>query len=247
MLRWLGTALALALWVLPAQAQRLTVAADTSLREALPAVARSFEAAHPGVTLVLQWGAPGTLLSQMGSGSAIDLLVGADAETVAAGVRRQLLLPDVRSLFATNTLVLAVPTSLNLPVQQLVDLGRPEVTRIAMAREAVDAAGRYAREAINAQRLWPLVQRKVVATEDVRAALALVANADVEAGFVYASDAATSARVRVVQTLPSATPIRYLAHVAAASPQPALARDFIVHLRSDAARAEWARRGLGLP
>jgi ABC-type molybdate transport system substrate-binding protein len=64
---------------------------------------------------------------------------------------------------------------------------------------------------------------------------------------VYASDAATSDRVRVVQTLPSTTPIRYLAHVAVASPQPALAREFIVHLRSDAARAEWARRGLGLP
>ncbi len=240
-LLWLAVAL-------PARAQELTVATDSSLGVAMQAVARGFEASHAGVKVQLRLGASGALLEQIARGSAADVLASADTETVALGVTRRLLLADLRSTFATNTLVLVVPASLNLPVHRLADLARPEVVRVAMGREASVPAGRYAREAINAQRLWPAVQRKVVAAADVREVLELVARADVEAGFVYATDVPTAAgRVRVVETLPTSTPIRYPAHVVASSQNPALAREFIAYLRSDAARTVFTRLGFGVP
>jgi molybdate transport system substrate-binding protein len=231
-----------------ALAQKLVVAADSSLGDAMKAVAHDFEAARKGVSVTLRLGASGVLLEQVDHGTATDVLAAADTETVALGVQRRLLVADLRSSFVSNRLVLIVPASLNLPVQRLSDLGRAEVVRVAMGRYASEPAGRYAREAINAQRLWPAVQRKAVWVDDVRELLALVAAADVEAGFVYATDVAAAAgRVRVVETLPTTTPIRGAAHVVARSRQPELARDFVAYLRSDAARAVFQRFGFGPP
>ncbi len=230
-------------------AQTLDVAADSSLADALKVVAREFETGRPGVKVALRLGASGALLEQIAHGTTADVLAAADAETVALGVQRRLLVADLRSSFASNRLVLVVPASLNLPVERLADLGRPEVVRVAMGRPASEPAGRYAREAINAQRLWPAVQRKAVLVDDVREVLALVAAADVEAGFVYATDVAAAAagRVRVVEALPTATPIRYPANVVAGSKQAELAREFVTYLRSDAARTVLQRFGFGLP
>lgn len=232
--------------------QTLVVAVDSSLAAAMPAVVRSFEASRPGLRVTLQPGAASALLEQLARGpqanGRADVLAGLDAETAARGVQRRLLLPELRSTFAGNTLVLVVPASLNLPVRRLSDLARPEVVRIAMGRQASVAAGRHAREAINAQRLWPSLQGKMVFTDDEPAALALVAAANVEAGFVYGTSAAAAgSRLRVVETLPTSTPIRYQAHAVAASPQAALAAEFVAHLRSEAAQAEFRRLGFGLP
>ena len=244
-----GTALLmLAALTMPAAAQTLVVAADSSLDEALQAVARDFERGRPGVSVTLRTGAAGALLQQVAGGTATDVLTSDDAQTAESGVRRRLLVSDLRSAFASNTLVLVTPAALNLPLQRLVDLGRPEIVRIAMGDTPAVPAGRYAREAINAQRMWPQVQRKVVPADDVRAVLGLVARAEVEAGFVYASDARVAGpRVRVVETLPTTTPIRYVANVVASSSQTELARAFIDHLRSDPAQAVFKREGFGPP
>lgn len=233
------------LWpMFPAAAQTLVVATDTALAPAMAEVARAFKASRPGVDVSVLAGAPGALLARMAQDQSVDVLAGVDAETAAVGVRRRLLQPELRSVFAGNTLVLVVPATLNLPVRRLTDLARAEVVRLAIGREAVEPAGRYAREAIDAQRLWPALQRKVVLVDAVREVLALVAAADVEAGMVYATDAATAAgRVRVVQTLATTTPVRHLVHVSSRSAQPALARDFADHLRSESARAVWQRFG----
>jgi molybdate transport system substrate-binding protein len=239
---WLFTALS------AAQAQTLAVATDTSLAPAMATVARAFESGRSGVRITLSVGAPGALLAQMGRGTVFDVLAGIDTETAALGQQRRLLQPALRSDFAGNTLVLIVPGSLALPVQRLSDLARPEVARIAIGRGTVEPAGRHAREAINAQRLWPALQRKMLETDDVRQVLDLVAAGEVEAGFVYATDAtAAGPRVRVVETLKTTSPPRYLAQVGTASPQPALAREFVDFLRSEPARVLWQRAGFSVP
>lgn len=233
------------------QTQTLTVGTDSSLLKAMSEVARGFEATRPGLRVLLVAGEPGALLAQMAnpeSATRFDVLAGVDAETAALGVQRRLLRAEVRSAFAANALVLVVPASGTAPVQRLADLARPEVQRIATGRVSAVPLGRYAREAINAQRLWPAVQRKLVQADSGAEVLALVQQGDVDAGFAYASDAAAAgARIRVVETLPTVTAIRYGAFVAAASGQAALAADFLAYLRSEAARAVWQGAGLALP
>ena len=176
------------------------------------------------------------------------MLAGADVPTLERGEQRRLLQPESRTIVATNALVLVVPASHKLPVQRLSDLARPEVVRIATGRPTSVPAGRHAREAINAQRLWSSLQRKVVIADDVRDVVNLVAGGNAVAGFVYATDAATAAgRVRVVETLSTTTPIHHAATVVASTRNPVLAREFINHLRSEAARAVFKRLGFGVP
>lgn len=231
-----------------ALAQTLTVAADTSLTEAMPMLVRGFEAAHPGADVAVVLGASGTLLERIATGLPADVLASADLETATLGIQRQLLVPDLRSVFATNALVLITPASLNLPLRRLSDLARPEVVRIAIGRRSEEPAGRYGRQTIDAARLWPSVQRKVVSADSVRDVLDLVAGGDVEAGIVYTTDVAAAAdRVRVVEALEATTPIRYPAQVVAASRQPALARAFVEWLRSASARDILQRAGFGVP
>lgn len=246
--RCAGVLVALAAVASPALAQRLTVAVDNSLGDAMKAVALEFAASHGGVSVSLLAGASGVLLEQLGHDTTADVLVAGDVQTVELGEQRRLLVPAVRSVFASNALVVVVPVSASLPVQRLSDLARPEVMRIAMGRPTTVPAGRYAREAINAQRLWSSLQRKVVIAENVHEVLDLVARADAEAGFVFATDVAAAAgRFRVVQTLPTATPIHHVAAVVADSRHPALAREFVAYLRNAPARAVFRQFGFGVP
>lgn len=231
-----------------AVSQGLTVAADSSLGDALTVLARDFERLHKDVRVTLLLGSSGELLGQLAQGAPVDVLASADAATVTLGVQRRLLVEDLGNVFAANTLVLVVPADLTLPVQRLADLARPEVARIAMGRESAVPAGRYAREAINGQRLWPSLQQKVVVAKDVREVLDLVASAQVQAGFVFATDATqATGRLRVVETLHTTTPIRYLANVATGSRNPELARAFVAFLRGEPARAVFGRFGFGAP
>jgi molybdate transport system substrate-binding protein len=236
-------------WAATAGAQTLVVAVDSSLHPVLKEVAKDFEANRSGVKVQWVVGAPGALLDQLAQGKPMDVWAGTDDQVVSSGLLRKLLVPNLRGVFASNHLVLveAAAASGKPPLQRLADLALPEVQRVAMGREATEPAGRYARQAIDTQRLWPLVQRKVVLTDDVREVLRQVATAEVDAGFVYATDAAANPQVRVVQALQLAAPIRHQAHVAVGGQHAALAEAFVAHLRSPVAQAAFKSAGFELP
>ena len=78
-MRTLGVALALAATLAePAGAEELLVAAAVSLREPLAAIARRFEAEHPGARVQLALGASSTLAAQARAGAAFDAFIAAD-------------------------------------------------------------------------------------------------------------------------------------------------------------------------
>lgn len=229
--------------------QTLGVAAAASLSDVMPEVARGFEAAHPGSAVRVNAAASGVLLEQIAAGAQLDVYTSADADTLLRGIERRLLRPDTRRDFASNEMVLIVPAaSTRLPLEQLADLARPEVRRIAIGKTATVPAGRYAREIIDSVRLWPALQRKIVAADDVRQVLDLVARGEVDAGFVYRTDAATVPdRVRVVRVFSDHTPVRYSAAVVAGSRNETLARAFVLWLGGAEARAVLQRHGFGPP
>lgn len=244
-MRRLLPTLALVLSALPAFAQTLHVAVDSSLAEAVAEIARGFEAGHRGLGVKLDIGAAGVLLEGIaqhkGPGAAAALLVSADTETLVRGAERRLLAGGPSRVFAGNAVVLIVPLSRSLPIHRLADLADPAVLRVALARSASVPAGRHAREAIDAERMWPALQRKVVVAGSVAQVLQWVARGEVDAGFVYRTD--VTDEVRVVQALDSPTPVRHAAALVTGSGNDALAREFIEALASPASAQLFARRG----
>jgi len=109
-------------------------------------------------------------------------------------------------------------------------------------------AGRYAQDALAAAGLWQALESRVVGAASVRQALDYVARGEVDAGFVYATDAALMPeRVRMAFVVPGTRTVLYPVAPVAASPSPALARRFAEYVAGSQARAVLARHGFGLP
>lgn len=230
----------------PAHAGDLTVSAAASLRDAFTVLLPMFQAAHPGTTVRLNTGASGVLLQQIQRGAPVDVFASADTETMDRA--QPLLQAGTRHDFASNALVVVVPAAATAPaLQALADLAGPAVKRVALGMPASVPAGRYARQALEQAGLWAAVEPKVVGAQNVRQSLDYAARAEVDAAFVYATDAALMPdRVRVALQVPGVS-VRYPIAAVAASADPAAALQFVDFVRSAAAQAVLARFGFGAP
>jgi len=133
-------------------------------------------------------------------------------------------------------------------LKTLQDLTRPTVKRIAVGKLATVPVGRYTKQALDAAKLWTVLEPRFVQADSVRQVLDYVARAEVEAGFVYRTDAALMGdRVKVVMSPPVTTPITYPVAVVAHSRQKELAHAFAAYLLSDTAQQVLARHGFGKP
>lgn len=233
--------------IAPAHAQAMTLAVDSSLAPAVAEIARLYEAGHPGVQLVLESAPAGVLLEHIGRGLKAGLLISADLDTLARGGSRRLLEAVPPRVVATNAIVVIESATRRVPLRELGDLAAPSVLRIAMGRLSSVPAGRDARQAIDARRLWPALQRKILVTDDVAEVLAAVARGDADAGFVYRTDAIAVPGVREAFAPDSPTPVQHAAALVAGGTQDTLARDFLAALGAEPARAVFQRRGFGLP
>jgi molybdate transport system substrate-binding protein len=242
--------LSLCLAALPlfASAQQLTVSAAASLTDAFKEIAPKFEAAKPGATVRFNFAASGVLLQQIVQGAPADVFASADQETMNRGVEQKVIAADTRRDFAANTLVLVTPAQGGLAVAALADLKKPEVKRIAVGKVASVPVGRYTQQALGNAQLWSAVTPKLVFADNVRQVLDYVARGEVEAGFVYRTDAELAkGKVTIALTVGGHTPVTYPAAVVADSKQAALARDFVNFLGSTEAQAILARYGFGKP
>lgn len=232
-----------------ASAQTLTISAAASLTQVLKTIGAQYEAARPGVKLQFNFAASGVLIQQIAQGAPVDVFISADEETMSRGVAQKLLDAASRRDIASNQLVLIVPKDVPAtPVTGLADLGGSTVKRIALGKLASVPAGRYAKQALDNARLWSALEPKVVHADSVRQVLDYVARGEVEAGFVYATDAAVMTdKVRTVQRIDGHDPVRYPAALTAEGRQKAVASDFIAFLLAPAAQDVLAKAGFGKP
>jgi molybdate transport system substrate-binding protein len=238
----------LCLLPLAAHAVEITVSAAASLAAAIREIAMHFEAANPGVRVRLNVGASGALLAQIARGAPVDVFISADQESMDQAQARGLVRQAQRRDVVSNTLVLVVPGSTGRSPATLADLAALHVARIAIGQPASVPAGRYAREALEAAGLWRAIEPRMIAAGNVRQALDYVARGEVDAGFVYATDAALMPdRVRVAFRVATTRPILYPAAPMVGAPAPAEAARFVEFLSTRTARSVFAGHGFGNP
>ena len=231
-----------------AHAADLTVSAAASLTQAFKELAPAFEAGHPGTKVLLNFAASDALLAQIAKGAPVDVFASADQETMDRAQARHLIAAGTRRDFARNALVLVTPADSTLALAALADLKQPAVKRIAMGQPSGVPAGRYAKGALEAAKLWTEVEPKAVYAQNVRQALDYVARGETEAGFVYATDAMVQKdKVKVALAIPTGTPIRYPLGVVATGPNAADAKAFADFVLSPAGQAVLAKYGFQAP
>jgi molybdate transport system substrate-binding protein len=246
-LRLLSLFLAMAL-PLAAAAQQITVSAAASLTDAFKELGPRFEAAKPGARVRFNFAASGVLLQQIAQGAPVDVFASADQETMDRAAAQKLVDADTRRNFAGNSLVLIEPLRDAAGVKSLQDLAGAGVRKIAIGKTATVPVGRYTRQVLEGAGLWSVLEPKFVQADSVRQVLDYVARGEVEAGFVYRTDAAMAGdKAKIAFTPAGHMPVTYPAAVVADSRQKALAADFIAFLSNEAAREVLARYGFTRP
>ena len=234
--------------VLPAQAQDLVVSAAASLTQAFRDVGAQYEKAHPGRKVVFNFAASGALLAQMQQGAPVDVFASADQLTMDRAAGAKLLAEGSRADFARNTLVVVLPSSSKLQPTALKDLATPAFARLASGTPASVPAGKYTADAVAGAGLADALQPRWVFGESVRQVLNYVARAEVDAGFVYRTDALIEPdKARIAFTVPTSSPVSYPIAQLAASANAQAAKEFIAFVRGASGQAILQRYGFSPP
>jgi molybdate transport system substrate-binding protein len=235
--------LALVLSAAPALAE-VTVFAAASLKSALDEIAAGWErATGTGVTLV--YGGSPVLARQIAAGAPADIFISASVAWMDDLAAQGLIEPDSRRELVGNRLVLVAHGPADpITLGDATDLvGLLDGGRLSMAMVDAVPAGQYGAEALRSLGLWDQVKDHLAQSENVRAALQLVALGEAPLGIVYASDAVAEPGVSVIATFPdgSHAPIRYPGALVAGAGAEAAA--FLDHLAGPEAQAVFAANG----
>lgn len=230
-----------------ARAEDLIVSAAASLTNAFKDIGAEFEKTQPGTKVVFNFAASGPLLQQIEAGAPADVFASADQETMDKADVRKLMAPGTRLNFVSNRLVLIQPMT-GGAIGSIADLKSDSIKRVAIGNPASVPVGRYTRDVLQAESLWDVLSPKFINSDSVRQVLDYVARAEVDAGFVYATDAAIAKdKVKVVTAIATQKPVLYPIAVVAASKQAKLAQAFVGFVASEPAQAILARYGFGKP
>ena len=231
-----------------AAAADLTVSAAASLSNAFKEIGTSFEAANPGTKVLLNFAASGVLLQQIARGAPVDAFASADQETMNQAEQQQLVKPGTRVNFAANSLVVIVPNDAAALPRALADLNAAGVKHVAIGIPASVPVGRYTKAVLEKGQLWPAIEAKMIGAQSVRQVLDYVARGEVDAGFVYGTDAAIMPnKVKVAFAVPTDTPVLYPIAPIPTGPNAAAAQKFIAYVISPAGQATLAKYGFGKP
>jgi len=195
------------------RAEEVVVFAAASLKTALDAVAADFESTtfHD---VTISYAGSNALAQQIIQGAPADIFLSAAVNWMDEVERAGLVADGGRKDLLGNTLVL-VAHGKGAP---LVDIGPgfdlAELLgdgKLSMAMVDAVPAGQYGKAALKTLGVWSAVEDSVAQSENVGAALVLVATGEAPYGIVYATDAVGEATATVVGTFPpeSHPPIIY--------------------------------------
>ncbi|MEM1388175.1 MAG: molybdate ABC transporter substrate-binding protein [Pseudomonadota bacterium] len=213
-----------------ARAEPILVFAAASTKAPLDELAAAFME-QGGAEVVISYAGSSALARQIEHGAPADLFLSANVDWVEYLDLKGRLDPERRFDLASNSLVLVTQAS-SAQDSRLQDipvfLGEG---RLAMAFVEAVPAGIYGKAALTSLGYWNVLKDRVVETDSVRAALALVALGEARLGLVYATDAIAEPRVAVFATIPQQThaDIRYvLAQVVGADPRASAFAAFLI-------------------
>ncbi len=232
----------------PQNKTEIIVSAAISLKDGLDEVTHLYGTANPNVSIKTNYGASGTLEIQIEQGAPVDVFLSAAPKQMDALDAKGLLLEGTRKDLLRNEIVLIVPVGSSLPISSFQDLARADVKQVALGEPIAVPAGQYAKEVLTHFGIYDAVKSKAVLAKDVRQVLTYVESGNVDAGIVYATDALSSPKVKVVVRAPenSHSPVIYPVAAIKSSKNPAAAREFTNFLSGPEGRAVFQKYGFTL-
>jgi len=213
----------------------VTVFAAASLSGVIQEIAQDYP--QP---VVFSFGGSGAMARQVAARAPADLVVLANPIWITWLEGQGIVARDTATVVARNALVVIGPKGAHRLEDGAAIAEALGTGRLAMGHRDAVPAGNYARQWLQQIGQWEALSQRLAETDNVRAALALVARGDAPLGIVYASDALAEPAVDVLYAVPSRfhDPIQYPA--VALTPKGA---DFLTHLSTPMAASIFARHG----
>lgn len=230
-----------------AEVTEITVFAAASLKNALDAAAADYQKAT-GAKVAISYAASSALAKQIEQAAPADLFISADLDWMEYLNKKGLIKDGTKISLLGNSLVLIAPAASKLELN--IAPGFPLAAALGEGKLATGdvksvPVGKYAKVALERLGVWTAVEGKIAQTENVRAALALVAREEAALGIVYRTDAHAEPRVKVLGTFPEDThpPIVYPFAITAGASNPEGASAFLKFLASDAVKGRFESEG----
>ncbi|MEZ5897942.1 MAG: molybdate ABC transporter substrate-binding protein [Hyphomicrobiaceae bacterium] len=230
-----------------AEGPALKIFAAASMKDAFDAAGHAYTE-KTGQTLSISYAASSALAKQIEQAAPADVFISADLAWMDYLAERSLLLKGTRRNLAGNALVLIGPaaSTLNIDIAPGFDLaGALGDGRLAVGNVASVPAGKYAKAALESLKVWESVADKLAQAENVRSALAYVAQGETPLGIVYKTDAAAEPKVKVIASFPanSHPAIIYPIAVMKQTTAPDAAKAFVAYLGTADAMAILEKHG----
>lgn len=227
-----------------AWADEILVSAAASLTDVLKEISAGYQAKAKH-TLKFNFGPSNGLARQIEEGAPADIFFSADLAQMDNLDKNGRLEPGTRKNLLSNQLVIIVPADSKLAISSPKDLLKADVKKIALAEPSSVPVGVYTSKYLTDEGLWNQVKPRVVPVQDVRATLASVESGNVEAGFVYKTDAAISKKVKIVYEVPvdKGPKITYPIAIVKESKRKDAARDFLNYVLGPAAMEAFKKYG----
>lgn len=215
----------------------LLVAAVASLEysyeeELLP----MFEKENPNITVKGTYDSSGKLQTQIEEGIEADVFMSAATKQMNALTEQGLVEKDSVVDLLQNQIVLITAADSTLDLQNFEDITKANV--IAIGDPESVPVGQYSKEVLTNLGIWDTVSAKASLGTNVTEVLKWVEEGSADAGIVYATDAATTDKVKVVAEAPKdslAEPAIYPVGVVSASKHKDAAEKFVEFLQSEEA------------
>ena len=229
-------------------AEEIIVSAAASLTNAMTEIGQAFQEERPGIQVIFNFAASGSLVQQMLHGAPVDVFASASRQFMDRAQREGLIQTDSRRNFSQNTLVLAVPACAEITLDDLAGLLHAEIHVIGIGHPDTVPAGRYAKEALEAAAMWETLVPKLVFGNSVRQVLDYLRRGEVDAGLIYATDAIIGGNaVRVVESIESQPPIVYPIALTSDSQKRESAQEFVDFIMGERGQAILKNFGFSVP
>ncbi|MDQ2957688.1 MAG: molybdate ABC transporter substrate-binding protein [Actinomycetota bacterium] len=165
----------------PAITGTITVLAAASLTGSFGTLAKQFEAAHPGVTVKVSFGASSALALQINQGAPADVFASAATKNMDQVIKAGG--ASAGTNFVSNVMEIAVPPSNPANIATVADLAKSGV-KVALCQPQVPCGAVAATVFKNAD----VTVKPVTLEADVKSTLTKVETNEVDAGVVYVTD-----------------------------------------------------------
>ena len=224
------------------------ISAAASMTDAMKEIADNYQKKNPNIKLVLNFGSSGALQQAIEQGAPADVFVSAAQKQMDALEKKGLLADGTRKNLLENKVVLIVPKNSKIDLAKFEDVLKDEVKKIGLGEPKGVPVGQYSEEIFKKLGIIDKVTEKAVYGSNVRQVLSWVDAGEVDAGVVYATDAAVSKENKVICTAPEGShkPVIYPMAIIKSTKQLDAAKAFATYLAGADAKKVFEKYGFAV-